>query len=130
MHVCQPLDLLFFAAFHMGLAGTRWLIKTTSLPEFRKSMIRQASTAYHRAADAPIIRQSWKRTGIIPFDPSVPLPHGALAAQPPEAAATPTRPVAALNINNQVITRPAKRDELRAEKERLRREITHSLGFP
>jgi hypothetical protein len=125
-HICQALDLKFFMVMKAGINGLRWTIKTSTTPEFRKTIITAAMRAYHSAQYAPVVFASFKQAGVWPLDRKVPLGHSALVKVPQpngeETPKTPKKQRIAININNTILTSPEKRDEIRnGKKEALKR---------
>lgn len=108
-HICQPLDLRFFAVFKQSLSGMRWRLGTQPLAERRNIILEMAVNAIYAACRQDIILRSFALAGIFPFDPSVPLEgkesHVVLPTAAPAAAvrAPATR---GAQISEQLLTSP------------------------
>lgn len=74
-HVLQPLDLAVFGAFKAGLTKGDSAVRILSLPERRHIILQKVVTELHKALEPRIILKSWERSGLCPFDDSIPLQH-------------------------------------------------------
>lgn len=80
-HVLQPLDLAVFGAFKATISKGDSSLRKQTLPERRNAMMQKARRALHMALCPDTILTSFERSGLHPYNPSIPLKHPCILMQ-------------------------------------------------
>jgi hypothetical protein len=80
-HVLQPFDLAVFGAFKATISKGDSSLRKQTLPERRNAMMQKARRALHMALCPDTILTSFERSGLHPYNPSIPLKHPCILMQ-------------------------------------------------
>jgi hypothetical protein len=74
-HVLQPLDLAFFGVFKSALSKGDSSLRRLTLPDRRGAIMQKARKALHLVLCTDTILASFQKSGLYPYNPSLPLQH-------------------------------------------------------